>query len=54
MEIFLYEEVWAIRRDGLILPLLPGSVGKLRLDVIDLHVDRLLFCLGPLCVGTCP
>lgn len=45
----LYEEVWAIRRDGLILSLLLGCMGTPRLDVVGLHVDRLLLPRDLLC-----
>ena len=42
MESCLEEEVWAIGRDGLILSLLLGCTGTLRLDVVGLHVLGLL------------
>lgn len=47
MESFLYNEVLAIRRDGLLLSLLPGSIGKVRLYVVGLHVDRILLPWAP-------
>lgn len=48
MESFLYNEVLAIRRGGLLLlSLLPGSIGKVRLYVVGLRVDRLLLPWAP-------
>lgn len=49
MESSLYKEVWAIRRRSLILSLLPGSVGKLRLEEVSLHLDTPLLPWAPLC-----
>ena len=49
MESSLYEKVRAIRRDGLILSLLLGCMGTLRLDVVGLPVGRLLLPRALLC-----
>lgn len=42
MESSLYDEVWVIRKDGLIFPMLPGSMERPSLCVVRLHVDRLV------------
>ena len=47
MESSLYVEVWAIRKDGLIFPTLPGSVERLSLYMVGLHVDRLFLPAVP-------
>ena len=47
MESSLHDEVWAIRKDGLIFPMLPGSVERPSLCVVRLHVDRLFLPAAP-------
>lgn len=47
MESSLYDEVWAIRKDGLIFPMLPGSAERPSLCVVRLHVDRLFLPAAP-------
>lgn len=47
MESPLYDEVWTFRRDGLIFSLLCGSLEKLSLYVVGLHVDRLFLPAAP-------
>ena len=47
MESSLYDEVWVIRKDGLIFPMLPGSVERPSLCVVRLHVDRLFLPAAP-------
>lgn len=47
MESSLYFEVWAIRKDGLIFPMLPGSVERPSLYVAGLHVARLFLLAVP-------